>query len=65
MQAVLGHSLGSETLYTYRSDPSRTFGALTHVIAPSLLGPIERAGRGVTLSRQSPPEFMRCDVEGA
>ena len=37
MQAVLGHSLGRETFYTYRSDPSRTFGAL-NVIAPSLLG---------------------------
>ena len=37
MEAVLGHSLGTETLYTYRSDPSRTFGAL-NVIAPSLLG---------------------------
>jgi len=37
VQAVLGHSLGRETLYTYRSDPSRTFGAL-NVIAPSLLG---------------------------
>jgi len=37
VEAVLGHSLGTETLYTYRSDPSRTFGAL-NVIAPSLLG---------------------------
>ena len=54
MQAVLGHSLGRETLYTYRSDPSRTFGALDVIGAEPPRGPIERAGRGVTLSRQSP-----------
>ena len=37
MQGRTWAPLGRETLYTYRSDPSRTFGAL-NVIAPSLLG---------------------------